>query len=78
MLVLNMLVFICMLFVQVTTKNFPEGTLSAHFQGRRPFWEGVSRMITIRPWQLRHQSFYKLGLSFLMEVARHVQSMHYF
>ena len=26
-----------MLFVQVTNKNFPGGTLLAHFQGRRPF-----------------------------------------
>ena len=37
MIVLNIPVFICTLFVQVTTKNFPEGTLLAHFLGRRPF-----------------------------------------
>ena len=37
MIVLNLPVFICMLFVQVTNKNFPGGTLLAHFPGRRPF-----------------------------------------
>ena len=36
MIVLNIPVFICTLFVQVTTKNFPWGTLLVHFSGRRP------------------------------------------
>ena len=34
MIVLNIPVFICTLFVQVTIKNFPGGTLLAHFPGR--------------------------------------------
>ena len=37
MLVLNIPAFICTLFVQVTTKTFPVGTLSAYFPGSRPF-----------------------------------------
>ena len=32
LLVLNIAVFICTLFVQVATKNFPGGTLLAHFR----------------------------------------------
>ena len=42
------------------------------------FWGGVllqrfSHIMTIRPWQLWHESFYRLGLLILMEVAVHVQ-----
>ena len=72
MLNLNIPVFICTLFVQVITKNF-QGVLFRHISRG-----GVSRMMTMIPWQLLHQSFYKLGLLFLIEVARHVQSTHYF
>ena len=31
-----------MLFVQVTTKNFPGGTLLAHIPGRRPFGRSLT------------------------------------
>ena len=72
MLVLNIPVFISTLFVQVTTINFPGGTFLTYFSGR-----GLGlQMMTIRPWQLWHESFYKLGLLFLMEMARYVQSTH--
>ena len=37
MLVLNVPIFTCAIFVLVTTKNFPEGTLLADLLGRRPF-----------------------------------------
>ena len=37
MIVLNIPVFICTLFVQVTTKNFPGDTLLPHFPGSRSF-----------------------------------------
>ena len=42
MLVLNIPVFICMLFLHVSTKNFPGGTLLAHFPGRRPFGRSLT------------------------------------
>ena len=42
MLVLNIPVFICILFVQVTTKNFLEGTLIADFPGRGPFGRSLT------------------------------------
>ena len=42
MIVLNISVFICMLFVQVTTKKFAGGTLSAHILGRRPFGRSLT------------------------------------
>ena len=42
MLVLSIPVFICTLFVQVTTKNFPRGTLLAHFPGRRPLGKSLT------------------------------------
>ena len=77
MLNLNIPVFICTLFVQVITKNF-QGVLFRHIFRGGDLLGGVSRMITMIPWQLLHQSFYKLGLLFLVEVARHVQSTHYF
>ena len=42
MIVLNIPVFIYLLFVVVTTKNFPRGTLLAHFLGRRPFGRSLT------------------------------------
>ena len=42
MIVLSIPVFICTLFVQVTTKSFPEGTLLAHFSARRPFGRSIT------------------------------------
>ena len=37
MIVLNISVFICMFFIQVTTKNFPGGALLVHIPGMRTF-----------------------------------------
>ena len=42
MLVLNITIFVCTLLVQVTTKNFPGGTLLAQFPGRRPFGRSLT------------------------------------
>ena len=60
MFVLNIPVFICMLFVQITTKymysnfrHFPGGYSFGAFSGGGDFLGAVSHMVTIRPWQLR-------------------------
>ena len=42
MIVLNISVLICTLFVQVTTKNFPGGTLLVHFSGRSSFGRSLT------------------------------------
>ena len=42
MLDLNIPVFIFALFVQVTTMNFPGGTLLAYFSGRGPFGRSLT------------------------------------
>ena len=53
LLVLNIAVFICTLFVQVTTKNFLGGTLLAHFPRSKLLRTSLTHeMRTIRPWQL--------------------------
>ena len=67
MLVLNIPFFICMLYVQVITKNFPGG--------RRPF----ERSLMHDEYQtLAAMTSKFLEFLFLMEVARHVQCTQYF
>ena len=41
-IVLNIPVFICFFFVQVTIKNFPGGTLLVHFSRRKPFGRSLT------------------------------------